>query len=1109
MGTKHVASEFVSGYFRAVNRLQSSFAQNESVLMFAALAWAAVGILGFLALARLSQFLVGPMLRYQLVQMSRGSRLFIVRFGYGALLLGLLLVGYASYLNQKNPQSQLENSQFDFGTADHSNAHSELAEWYRANARFTTNFFAIHTFVQYLLLLVLTPAFVAGVLLEHKERKTFHILFTTDLSSREMVFGLFGSRLLLLGMVFSAGLPAVPLLEMIGSVEPSMVWSCTAALLITIASVGSLSALNSILSKDSLDAILGTYSLIAIYLLLSGLAKLLLLPGIGLADFPSTHTWQSPVTLADAVRWLNTGNLATAAYDMLLPARYSQDIGGLIRHRLFSYAVFNALVAVSCTSLTVLLLRRKALAEPLSGERQGQSGTLRNLILEAWPILWLECHLGSPRARRWTSRLLAGCGIALLFFIPIHLDYFFGRFTPQESDVRLAELLSLWARPVAAFLGTLLLVLAGIRASGAVVRDRATLTNDGLLMLPISNASILGAKWLASMLGGRRTWAVLAILACYGLITGAIHPLGIGFFLASWLTGCMFVTSLGLWMSIECHSARIATVLTLVLFGVAMLAIVFNPQWFTSLGWSELERRAFIPPTAFFDLLFSAEQFKYWFHQAAYLRVTTWLTELLFWAVASFVVFGICLLRYRHKNGRKIGSTTTRFARDGSRMRVQWRPVWNATRTAGRLFASDLRHSIGRATVFFLPAGAMCAVYLILGWRNASSLTQVLRELDKQAPGWRMSAARVIVVGRDQTSDDPQTKDLQRQADLIFTQAQEKAFQLAAAGKTDEALQTCEAILQKVDDLEGGRILRVLTKRQSIQSKIYSSIEAILAGGISKESALTNLINRLIAEDRFLYVAVAVAGARQEFDAHMQFLECGHTPQEFVLKKPKPVGLVPTFVPSPMFDVPSMNASKAFALPAGLPALPDVDEFEFLLGQALPWQHAQGLQAASEAIDIWSLAREQRMADAAESGGRTNFTAFETAGFESTITAWELFATERKSLLAALLIERFRLRHSGWPENPEEVSRECGTPFPLDPCGKGSLQYRKTPTGVLVYSIGFDGVDNGGNLFKGDAFPPGGFDIGVRLLNPDLRKFVRPEVELETPQKPGRLDRFR
>jgi hypothetical protein len=254
---------------------------------------------------------------------------------------------------------------------------------------------------------------------------------------------------------------------------------------------------------------------------------------------------------------------------------------------------------------------------------------------------------------------------------------------------------------------------------------------------------------------------------------------------------------------------------------------------------------------------------------------------------------------------------------------------------------------------------------------------------------------------------------------------------------------------------------------------------------------------------------VALRSARNEFDARLVFLERGHTPQEVALKlpAPPPTRRMPGFPVHPMDDDLTWSAPKWLALPAGLPPVPDDDELEFLAGQALPRQHALGLQAATEAIDIWSLAREQRLGKASESGVHVNFTSFETAGIGPAITAWELFAAKRRALLAALQIERFRVRHSGWPENPEEVSREQRTPFPLDPCGKGNIQFRKNPNGALVYSIGFDGIDNGGNLYRGGVFPLSSFDIGVHLPNPSLRKFVRPGSNVEEPQASRESDR--
>jgi hypothetical protein len=1075
--------------------------------MIARFTWLVLGLVGLIAFLRLCQLVAGPMLRYQLVQLSRRPRFYLVRFGYGALLLGLLLAAYVSRSSSLSHQSKSGVLESNFATIGLAGTWSDLALQYRENARFATGFFFLYTIVQYVLLLVLTPAFMAGVLTEQKERKTFHILFTTDLSSLEMVFGLFVSRLSLLGMIFVAGLPAIPLLEFLGSVDPSMIWCCTIALLITIVSVGSLSALNSVLCKDSMDAILGTYILIAIYLLLSALGRLLLLPTLGLATFPSTQTWQSPVTLAEAVRWLDSGNLAIAAYDLIYPVRYAMDVGLLVRQRLFDYAIFHALVSVVCCSLTVLLLRRKALAEARAGERQAQSSGFQKLFLEAWPLFWLECHLASPRSRRWTSRLLAGCGIALLFFLPIHLDYFFGRLAPSESDVRLSGLLSLWARPVAAFLGTLLLVQSAVRASGSVVRDRVAQTGDALLLLPLSNASILSAKWLASLMGSRRTWTVLFLLASYGLFAGVIHPFGIACFIAVWLAGSLFVTSLGLWMSIECPNARIATVLTLVIAGAAMLVIAFNPEWLTSMGFSEFERRAFVPPTAFFDLLFSADQYRSWARQPDSLHLKTLFTELAIWILASLGVLELALIRFRRKTGRKSSSKSGTARVFGSNQHWTWREVGSAVWTAARLGYQDLCRMTGHATVFLLPPAGLCLVYLLLGWRNASNLTRVIRALDVQEPQWRQADNPSAATRSARNDNDSESQRVAREVGQVFLQEQGQAFEFAAAGKMDEALQACDATLRWVDTQESESVFARLSKRQSMQSRVYSGMEAILAGGIASEATLTRLIDRITEEDRYPYVPVAVRGARQEFDARMAFLERGHTPQESELRLPQQTLLRLRRQNDPFAALPSMNEASWFELPAGLPALPNVEEFEFLLQQALPRQHALGLQAATEAIDIWSQSRDQRMASA-EEAGRSNFTSFDSAGFESAITAWELIATERQTILAALLVERYRLKHSAWPESPADVARETGRSFPPDPCRKGSLQYRKLATGVVVYSIGFDGVDNGGKLFKGHVFPPAGFDIGVRLPNPDQRKFVMPASDVEDQQPPRGLDRL-
>ena len=74
-------------------------------------------------------------------------------------------------------------------------------------------------------------------------------------------------------------------------------------------SLASLSILNSVLVKRARDAIVLTYLGAIAYLVLSSMSLLLLDPSLGVAGWPATDTWQSPVTVQDVVAWINSGNV--------------------------------------------------------------------------------------------------------------------------------------------------------------------------------------------------------------------------------------------------------------------------------------------------------------------------------------------------------------------------------------------------------------------------------------------------------------------------------------------------------------------------------------------------------------------------------------------------------------------------------------------------------------------------------------------------------------------------------------------------------------------------------------------------------------------------------
>jgi hypothetical protein len=90
-----------------------------------------------------------------------------------------------------------------------------------------------------------------------------------------------------------------------------------------------------------------------------------------------------------------------------------------------------------------------------------------------------------------------------------------------------------------------------------------------------------------------------------------------------------------------------------------------------------------------------------------------------------------------------------------------------------------------------------------------------------------------------------------------------------------------------------------------------------------------------------------------------------------------------------------------------------------------------------------------------------------------------------------LALERHRLRHGDWPKSLTDLVPELLPTVPLDPFDGRPLRYRRLADGVVVYSVGADGTDDGGELADGFP-PPNGKDLGVRLWDVPRRRQTPP-----------------
>jgi hypothetical protein len=82
--------------------------------------------------------------------------------------------------------------------------------------------------------------------------------------------------------------------------------------------------------------------------------------------------------------------------------------------------------------------------------------------------------------------------------------------------------------------------------------------------------------------------------------------------------------------------------------------------------------------------------------------------------------------------------------------------------------------------------------------------------------------------------------------------------------------------------------------------------------------------------------------------------------------------------------------------------------------------------------------------------------------------------------IAGLAVERYRLANGRWPDALEQAVPKFLASVPLDPYDGKPLRFRRLEDGVVVYSVGPDGQDDGGKLNRKN--PSAAFtDIGFRL----------------------------
>ncbi|MBI1830295.1 MAG: ABC transporter permease, partial [Planctomycetes bacterium] len=438
--------------------------------------------------------LFGPVLFYDMVRTARQSRYVLLRLAYALLLLMILWMVFSD-----RPMG---------------GQHSR-----REAAVLAETFFSVFMCVQLGMVVLLTPAYVAGPIADEKDRKTPEFMLATDLNNHEIVLSKLLSRLANMTSLLVTGLPILSILQLVGGVDSELMLMGFAGTGLTMLGVGSVSILCSVLFQRPRDAIGISYVCLVAY-----------------------------------------GALATVG------AIDRAQLGAVLVPLVTRYAIFHGILSLACILWSIARLRVIALQQTVSGTTQELSWWEQfRAPIGDLPMLWKELYIEGRLKFNW---LIWGLAIILvLITVGIGLwligQYLWDIFVlGAEPWIGFSMQLNIWFRIAGTGVASLLLLMIGVRASTCITSERERDTFDALLTTPMTAEEILTAKLVGCLTSMRLGWIWFGSMLALGLFTGAVHPLAAPLVVVSWCIYAVGFALVGLFYSIVFSTSMRATVFT-------------------------------------------------------------------------------------------------------------------------------------------------------------------------------------------------------------------------------------------------------------------------------------------------------------------------------------------------------------------------------------------------------------------------------------------------------------------------------------------------------------------------------------------------------------------
>lgn len=508
--------------------------------------------------------LPGPVFSLEIVTSSRRARNFVVRTGFGLILLALIAISYNDMVRVAPDQAVVVSG--------------------RRLASFARETFDVLAVAQLVAVVTLTPALFAGAIAEEKQRGTLLYLMGTSLSSAEIIVGKLAARGLHMLVAIAVAFPILSFLTLLGGVPPVLVLGIELISVSTTLLLAALSILVSVYSRRVGEALLVVYLIEFVWL-----PVLPLLAPLIRWYLPAEQGW-----IAAPLDWLLASNPFVAWWGAASSAgsRAILEVVGWI-------AAAHGILAIALLAIAVARLRpvfRTESAVRPTGIPRGQASRRDHWhdtqVLDRYPMIWKEArrpHRGRIARIGWRVSgvlillLLSYWGIRL--GVPAARELFRNGYGSGQPD---REAYNAYVRACAGLLSLVWVLGLAATSASCITTEKEGETWLSLRATLLRPSEILAGKLLGSLWRLRLVGGCMLFLWASGLLLGAVHPLGFLAVVIAWVVYSAFLAALGTFVSLRSRTTLRATTLTLalvVIFNVGyMLVCLFNWVDFPLLG---------------------------------------------------------------------------------------------------------------------------------------------------------------------------------------------------------------------------------------------------------------------------------------------------------------------------------------------------------------------------------------------------------------------------------------------------------------------------------------------------------------------------------------------